>query len=571
MSARWARSCLVLALLLGSGIALGDDLEVDIAGLSGELRDNYLAHLGKLPESLSGDEDGLDKRLRHALEAGLQPFGYYAPQLDWTLQGRQLKLKIDKGKAVQFEAPEIRVEGEASTIAEIAALVAEPPIKPGTPLRHSQYETLRAGLLDLARSYGFLDARYSHSRLVVDLDRDSARAELALLSGPRYRFGETRIQGGRIDADVLARLNPVVSGEPFAQKTVTSLTRQLQDTGYFRRVDVRTVPDAEHVVDLEANLEPANRHRFDFGLGYSTDSSLRGRIGWIQPTVNSRGHSQRSELFLSQPTSHLDMTYRIPGKHPLHDALEFSTGYQTREIQDNPLDTGTLGAHFTTLRSSGWQWTYGAALHYEDYSVSAQDEADILYLAPDISATRLKLAPGTDPQRGYRLTAGAEGSHETMGAQANWLRVDGSARWLHGFSDARTLVLLRGELGVILTDDVDQVPLSRRFFTGGDQSVRGYGFESISPLDDLGEPSGGKYLNVASVELSRLLRTNWRLALFADAGRAYTENNGSWSRSVGFGVRYLTPLGQIRVDLGFPLQDPEADTFRIHFSIGPAL
>jgi translocation and assembly module TamA len=194
-----------------------------------------------------------------------------------------------------------------------------------------------------------------------------------------------------------------------------------------------------------------------------------------------------------------------------------------------------------------------------------------VYLTPEVNGTRLDLGTGIDPRRGLRLSAAVEGSHETLGAEADFLRLHGGVRWLRPIGEGRTTVLLRGEAGVLLTDDVDGVPLSRRFFTGGDQSVRGYGFESIGPLDANGEPSGGKYLNVASVEFSRLVRENWRVAAFADAGRAFTVDADSWQRSVGLGVRYLTPFGQIRLDLGIPLNEDAPDDFRLHLTIGPPL
>ena len=375
----------------------------------------------------------------------------------------------------------------------------------------------------------------------------------------------------RIDEDVLRRLLQIVPGEPYLRGEVTRLTRKLQDTGYFEHVDVLSTTGESQQVNLQVQLDDASKHRFDIGTGFSTDSNLRARLDWIQPAINRRGHSQRSEIFVSAPRSRINSTYRIPGEHPLHDSFEIGIGFETREIKDNPVDSGTVGAHFTTLDQSGWQWSWGGNVSYEDYRVSDQDAAETFYASPDVSATRLRLETGRDPRRGLRISLGAEGSHESLGADTDYLRLFGLGQWLMPVANTRMNLHLRGELGAIITADIHKVPLTRRFFTGGDQSVRGYGFEAISPRDAEGNLEGGKYLNVGSVEISQLVKPSWRVALFSDVGRAYTDHDERWRRSIGIGLRWLTPFGQLRIDLAAPLNDSDSDTVRLHFTLGASL
>jgi translocation and assembly module TamA len=127
------------------------------------------------------------------------------------------------------------------------------------------------------------------------------------------------------------------------------------------------------------------------------------------------------------------------------------------------------------------------------------------------------------------------------------------------------------EVGVLLNDDFDNVPLSKRFFTGGDQTVRGYNFESLSPRDSAGDLIGGDRLNVASVEYRWRFKPQWALALFVDSGRAYFDSSAPFRTGAGFGGRWFSPIGQVSVDLAFPISDAEYDGFQIHISMGPSI
>jgi len=144
-----------------------------------------------------------------------------------------------------------------------------------------------------------------------------------------------------------------------------------------------------------------------------------------------------------------------------------------------------------------------------------------------------------------------------------------SAKYIHSLGDLR--LLARVESGTTWIDSVEDLPASLRYFTGGDQSIRGYGFRELGPLNDDGtEVVGGRNLTVGSVEFDYLVRSNWRVAVFADAGNAFNNpDDFDFMRSVGFGVRWLSPVGPIRIDIAHPFNSDDA--FRIHVTMGPDL
>jgi len=125
-------------------------------------------------------------------------------------------------------------------------------------------------------------------------------------------------------------------------------------------------------------------------------------------------------------------------------------------------------------------------------------------------------------------------------------------------------------VGTIQTTDFDNIPSSLRFFAGGDQSVRGYEYESLAPSDADGDLAGGANLVVASLEYEHPVAEDWGVAVFADAGNAFDSFDEGLKTGVGFGVRWYTPVGPLKLDLGIP-QDDADDEFRIHFSFGTGL
>jgi translocation and assembly module TamA len=129
---------------------------------------------------------------------------------------------------------------------------------------------------------------------------------------------------------------------------------------------------------------------------------------------------------------------------------------------------------------------------------------------------------------------------------------------------------MRGGFGVTSTKQFDELPPSERFYAGGDRSVRGYAFEALSPIDENGNEIGGRYLGTASVEVDYLVRGNLGIAAFYDVGNATQDFEFDFKSSVGVGLRYLTKIGMIRIDLAHPLDDPDTSV-RLHLTVGPDL
>ena len=132
--------------------------------------------------------------------------------------------------------------------------------------------------------------------------------------------------------------------------------------------------------------------------------------------------------------------------------------------------------------------------------------------------------------------------------------------------------MLRGNFGWIETGDFGEVPPDLRFFAGGDRSVRGYDYKSISPKDETGELVGAQRLLTGSVEYQYKVTGKWWGAVFVDAGEAVDKfSSTNFKTGVGFGVRWESPVGPIKFDIARPVGDSEHKDFAFYIGLGPEL
>lgn len=542
-----------------------------IEGLEREAAHNLRLHLGELDASLGAHPQRLQRTVQRALAAALAPYGWYEARCETRLDGSGLRIVVEPGPRVTWRKPSIEVSDAARAVPEVAALLSAPPFPPGKPLAHADYDRFRDELLRTVQRLGFFDAHYTLAELQIDRAQRKARAVLRLESGARFVFGEIGIEGTTVDPQLLRRLAPFRAGDPYDAAKLRRFEQRLRDTGYFHdlAVDVRREPAGLAQVLVSAADEL--KTRYDVGAGFSTDSDLRLRFNRFSPLLNPAGHSLSIESALSEPRQALEATYRIPHTDPLDDVIELTAGLQGREVEDTDSLTATTGIRHALKVFDGWSFGYGVSAEFERYTLGSESEKDVAYLLPATSISRTVLEPGVDPLRGYSLWTAIDFSDRVVGAPADLLRWRGSARWLTPLGGARTTLLTRLELGAIWTDGFNQVPSALRFYAGGDLSIRGYDYESLAPRDANGKLLGGRYLSVGSVEISRRVRESWRVAAFVDAGGAFTEKHDDFYQSAGLGVRWLSPIGQIRVDLATPLMDRSHSGVKLHISMGPPL
>ncbi len=562
-------------LYLTPALAWGQQLELRFDGSYPQLRQNAEAFLGTV-ENRSAD--GLRRYAEHAVEQvsqALRALGYYDPEIDWEVISAtppKLVLSVVPGKPVRITSRTVRILGPAASDEEFPDIAAD-RLAEGQVLDHSAYEAVKSTIQNRAARLGYFDGRFTQSRLAVDPDAHSAEVELVYRSGERYRIGEVRFEPGHgFEEDLLERFVTFEPGSPYHADKVAKLNKDLSDSGYFSQVIVDASPQdaTDRTLPVVVRLNARDPRSVAAGLGFSTDVGPRVRGTWTEYWVNPMGHRRSVETELSAPRQSLSAWYELPLDPPMTDSIRYTTGYLREDIEDVEAERLTLGQQWQHGMADGWQQILSLRWEGERFRIGDEETRNSSLFLPGASYSKLVSDSPVDPSRGYRLAFETVGSHRSLLSDADILQVQAFARGLITVGDGHRF-LARLKVGAVATNEFEDVPPSLRFFAGGDQSVRGYGYETLSPKDANGNDIGGRYLLVGSLEYQFPLTDNWRLAAFADEGNAVNDFFEPRASGVGVGVRWVSPVGPLRLDVAKGLDEELGGGWRIHFSMGPEL
>lgn len=581
---------LLCVLLLLPPLAAADagSAKIVVEGVPADIRDNILSHIGEL--SAADVEAWRRTRLRlqdRALDA-LQAQGYYRPTLEISRQQEAVHIAVEPGDAVRVHSLRLEFRGEAGNDIAFTALREQLPLQEGDIFHHGQYEKLKTQVQALASELGYFEARWLQQEVQVQVASGQADIRLIYDSGPRYRFGPVRFldKNGQaqslLQERLITRFQSFAEGDPYSADKIIKFNRSLLNSRYFSDVRVHVERDkaVDHAIPIDVVVAADKPSNVDLGIGYSTDIKARISAKWQRPLINEYGHGVEASTELSPIRSSFDAKYNIPLTHPLDDVLQFFYGVK-RELVDEVVNWNTvLGVQRQIQKEDGWQRTYSLRWNRDTTESPVYDlgtdtvigtdtqKADLLL--PGISLDRTRVRGGLNPDWGSRQIYQMELASEELLSDTSLVSLRAGWRFLRTYAE-RHQFLLRGDAGTILTNDFAAVPQSMRFFAGGDQSVRGYGYKSISPRDEFGVAVGGRNLLTGSLEYSYEFIPRWRLAVFSDAGDVFDEvQDASAKIGSGFGVRWATPVGPIRLDFAWAMTEPDRP-FRIHFSMGPNL
>lgn len=512
-----------------------------------------------------------DLQLRDALEA----LGYYKVEVEKSLDLEgddcwRARFDISVGEPVVVRNVEIDIRGDAASEINIDRVMEGRRPVIGETLNHGSYESYKKLLLSRLSGAGYFNAKYLSNQVVVDEALEYADVEIIVDSGPRYFFGEVSFEGNVLNHDLLRGYAYFEQGEPYNGRDISRLHESLNGSGFFESVSIVAEPaaDGSRVVPVKVTVTPAKPRVYSIGAGYATDLGLQGRLGYTNRRRNERGHQFDARLFVSEVESELTGVYRWPRGRPTAEWVEVFGGYQQKRTDTSRSDTGTLGVRFSRNRSDNWLETPYISFEGEDFRVADQIDSTRL-LMPGITWASSRGRDLTRIESGRRLSIDVRGAYEGLLSDTTFGQVRATAKWITSPTE-KIRLLARVDLGFTAKDDLQDLPATVRFFTGGDNSVRGYGYETIGPVDDMGEVTGGSNLTVLSLEADYVLYDSWGIAAFVDTGSAYNGSNIDLQTGIGVGVRWYSPLGPIRVDIAHPLDDPTTD-YRFHITLGTDL
>lgn len=555
-------------------------VNVEIQGLSGDLRANALAYLSiqtyhDAPNLTQSLVDRLNARAAQEIRKALEPYGYYAAQVSSTLtetaNGWRAQYTVVPGTPVQLRHIDIALDGAGRNDAMFEQFMRTLPLHSGDRLDQPLYEKTKQRLQELAAHHGYIDAHFTGSVLRVDPPQHWADIELHFDTGPRYYFGTVTFVQNFMRDTFLKRYLPFKPGNSYDASQVLGLQYALNDSGYFNSVDVqilRKQAGPQRRIPIRITLTPRKRNRYSLGLGYGTDTGPRTTLVWENRRLNGLGHRFGMQVQYSRILETAQINYSVPLSNPAWQQLRYSLGNTRQVLGDGVAYTTSFGINRNDALGA---WGENQYLNLEhDRSELADISSTSTLLVPGVNFSRSLSDNPAYPTRGYRASLDLRGASAQLGSDTSFLQLHFSGKLIVSLG-TDTRLLLRSEVGATEVHDFSTLPLSQRFFTGGDQSVRGYVYNSIGPRDANGNLLGGKDLLVGSMEMDHRLGRIFGVAAFVDAGNVTNSFQTALEKGIGVGLRWRTPVGVVRFDLAHPIKRPDLDRFRIHISIGPDL
>ena len=536
------------------------------------------------------------------------------------------RIEVSPGEPVRVQQLQLDLGVLPEEIEVFADWLAAWPLPKGAVLRHPPYTQALAELQGLAERHGFFEATFAQRVIEVDPVRGEAAIRVDYRSGLRYRIGMIDFGEAGFNEDLMQALTTLESEQPYLSGDIDRQREVLVRTGYFQSVVIQQqrVAETDTVeIDYQVERRPPNTYRVLAGFG--TDTGARIQLGWTRHYLSDRGdrldtrfgaQQTNSEFVLRSNYQHpfggepgnflfADLLlrrendrFRFEDENRIEPVFEAFPGnreqaqitvgrLRERMLFERPFEPLRERLFLTFLNERFDAFPDGSSVNLEQAAVIANNPGLARFLDTDTNTVAagaelqlVRLEGDRFDTRGLYAQLRVLGSVEALGSATSFLQGYAEGRWHWRFGTNQKL-MLRGQLGYTeanterftvsipgdpreLNLEITELPELFRFKTGGDRTVRGYGFEELST-----NRNGANHILVGSVEYEYRVFGDFSVAAFYDVGNAFNDfANVKLKRGVGGGLRWYSIIGPVQLDLAKPLDD---DGIRIHFTIGTKL
>ncbi|MFO7542251.1 MAG: autotransporter assembly complex family protein [Thiobacillus sp.] len=532
------------------------------------------ARAAKLGEKLDAEEMArLQRQSEQTARDLLATEGYFSPQVEsaveWVGDSWRVAYRIESGVRTTVRSVTLNLEGDLKTRTDAARLRAAVgrslSLKQGMPFRQADWDAAKQSVLWPLLAANYQTARISASEARVDPATHSADVSLTVDSGPAFFYGEPVISGPkRYPEDIVRNLNPAKPGQPYRQQDLLDYQTALEASGYFAEATVRIEPDPARAAAVPIQVEVVERpeKRFSVGAGISTDTGARVQGSWLHRDILDRGMRLKldARLETARQTGSAELAWPRNAK-----GYENSVGLQLKQEDIEGQETRSTVLAAKRSRTRGQiETTLSLQYQTEEQTIANALDNRNQALSVNYAWTQRTVGRAMYPRRGHVLSLQGGGASDALLSDTSFLRLLGRHTQYYPAGRSGRLIL-RGEFGSVLADSRDGIPTDFLFRAGGDNSVRGYPYQSIGRTLTGGVTSV-RYLATGSAEYNYFFNGDWGMALFVDAGDA-ADSLGSLSPVFGYGLgaRYRSPVGPVNLDLAY---GEAIDKFRLHFSLG---
>ncbi len=559
------------------------DLTVEVRGLKEPFEKNVLQFLDI--NRMKDDKDltvrgikRLHKQAPQEIRDALQPYGYYAPDIKDSLVKNQdtwqATYTVNKGKPLTISKEDIQWFGEGSNLPTFKQSIIDYHKKAGKLLISSEFESAKNTFMNTALSSGYPKAKFIKSEWLVNLDTNSAELTLHMDTGSLYYFGEVTFKQDFLNQELLQKYITIQQGDPYSYDTLLTFQQDLIATNFAKEVTItpRYDESVNQLLPLDILMEPIAPNLFSFGVGYDSDTGIRGSARWEDRLINSYGHHSDVLLKLAETEGIFRAQYSIPVVKPLTDRWTSTASYQYDQTPDTKSTTLDLETAFVRSNLAGtiFYKTF-LLLSKEHFTVGNDPSEDTILLSLGETIHFSKIEDSLFPQTGHYFFADVRAGSEALLSDTSYARAHINGTYMFGIGE-NVRINTRLEVGGAWVDNFTIYPTSLRFFAGGDSSVRGYKYQSLGPKDAQGKGTGGKNIATGSLEFDYRIAKSWVLATFVDTGNAYNDTIDTVYTGAGAGFRWLAPFGSLRIDIAYPVsEDPGINDWRIHIGFGATL
>ncbi len=490
----------------------------------------------------------------------------------------EVKIIVEAGPQFVFSRPVARAAGRAVDLAPHG-------IVPGAVARSELILTAQEEILTAWRDRGHAFAALESRTIEADHRSKTLDVELEFETGPVAHVGAVQVAGAEmVSEQTILHIADLHSGNVYSPRDIKRATRKLQDLGVFNTVVIKTEKSegAEDRVDLVIEVSERKPRTIGAGVTAGNLDGLGVEAFWTHRNLFGEAEKLRLEGSLGRigRGSLGDLNYRAAAIFSKPDVFDPRISFEGK-------------ASFAVENSDAYEKKGGkveAGLNYQmrDWlSVKGGLAAEYAVVTDETGTTRSTVVSAPfeltydtrdntlDPSRGIHASVLAEPTH-AFDSQATFIKTafNGSTYFA---LDEEKMFILAGRLaaGSIFGASLARIPVDRRFFVGGGGSLRGYAYQFAGPVTAKGKPSGGLSFIEASLELRYKINEQFGLVGFIDTGGAFASNTpGQGDRfytGAGVGVRYITPLGPLRLDIAIPLDKISGQPkYGLYFGVGQA-
>lgn len=550
---------------------------IKVSGVNSALKKNIELHMPVTIPTCTADRGEVGQFFRTVkkhLRKASRALGYYDAEFrsggSIVKKCWKLRLKIIPGKPTKIASQNIKVLGEGSKDELFKKILAKPPYKKGDVFNHKKYSDFKTQLSEATQSLGYFDAEFVQHSIKVSPLSHQASINLVLNTGKRYRYGKVTVDQKVLSNIVIKNYLLIKEGGLYDTKDLIEQQQLLQRSGYYKLIKVEVLHDQakNNQVPVNITLTSKKRNAYKYKAGYGSDTGVRVSAEMNRRWTGTTGQQLKGKIQIAQKLSGLSLKLVSPREKPEDDTLVYNFDIQQDKNNDVTSQNIYLGGKYTRKLSNDWIQSASINLLLDKTQVDEADSIRTTSLLFGVGLDKTKADNLLYPNDGWRFKIGLVGARKSLISDNNILQLETSVKRIVNINKGR--LIGRIHIGSTKVKDLNSLPKRLRFFAGGERSVRGYGYQSLGELDSKDKVIGGKHVLDLGLEYQHPITESWSVATFIDAGNAFNNfDDPNMKVGVGFGARWRSPFGPVRIDIGFPKDDYKHP--QLHLSVGSDL